>query len=391
MAMSNPSEPEKLEAILRMAARMQRGSEQKRSSEVHFTEDDELLTCLGQGLLGPKERQEIVEHLAVCPRCCKQLAELIRSGVVELSEDVPAVRVKVPAARRVITWARLAVAASILVCCGLLWWVSGLSPSERLLAQAETELKAGNPAGALEGTERALGESLRPEAAARARSLAEQAGYEAAAAELHKGDYSRVLAIEDRVSRRVPPSARLRNLKLQAERGMPSEFALDVQGTLLDYGYEPDGSSPRMAMPILDETTERLDREYRALLAEHPGDVKLLLNRGQFLLSIARYDEARQCFAAVLAGDPQNHRAELGLGLVDFEEQKFAGALARFEAVLAVEPANIPARVNAAVCLERLGRTDEAKRQWRQVLESAPNSALRQRIEWHLSSTAGRP
>jgi tetratricopeptide (TPR) repeat protein len=195
-----------------------------------------------------------------------------------------------------------------------------------------------------------------------------------------------VLEIEHRVTIRAGSSSRLETLRLQAERGMPVEVALAAQGSLTDYGYEFDGSAPRKSLPELDETTERLRREYNAALHDHPQDILLLLNQGQFLLGQNRFPQAVQCFRTVLQEEPHNVWAQLGLGLTLFELSKFEESLAQFEAVVRSDPQNVQGHLNAAICLKRLGRAGEARPHWRRVAELTPDPDLRKRVEWQLSA-----
>lgn len=391
---------DRVRKLLRMAA-----DAQPAPTEGHFVEDDELLTCWSQGLLAPDEHERLIEHLAICPRCRNEVADLIRAGVLEFpeagaeedAEQAPAAAVEAASLRSAavprkswfsLPWTRVALAASILVCLGGIAWLlspSGPSGLERQLARADRDLDAGHPAAAMDRVEPLLGQELDAATQARAEELLKRAGYAAAVKGLSAKDFGQVLEIEHRVSRRVGASPQLLNLKLQAERGVPAEFSLGTAGTLPAYGYELDGSAPRKALPVLDETTQRLDREFRAAVKEYPHSAALWLNRGQFLLALARHDEAGECFAEALKLEPKNELARLGLGLVWFEQQQYEAALKEFQAVVAASPQNVSAQVNAAICLERLGRPADARHLWERVLELTGDARLRQQIEAHLT------
>jgi Flp pilus assembly protein TadD len=74
----------------------------------------------------------------------------------------------------------------------------------------------------------------------------------------------------------------------------------------------------------------------------------------------------------------------LGLGLVAFEAQRYDEAFRHFEQTVALRPERVDARVNMAVCLERLGRSEQARTQWARVLELSGDSELRHKVDGHL-------
>jgi len=45
----------------------------------HPLEDDELVASFENNLLSETERQKLVDHIAICPRCRDKLVALIRS------------------------------------------------------------------------------------------------------------------------------------------------------------------------------------------------------------------------------------------------------------------------------------------------------------------------
>lgn len=406
--MSTPQHSKRVLEILRRAADSQPIPEQG-----HFVDDDELLACWSAGLLSPQEQRSILDHLAICPTCRHEVAERIRQGLLELpdaseeshgsevplhqlratDERPPVQTVESPTVQDALSsrllhsnWMRLVLAASILVCVGAMWWFTSSAGSARMLAQVSRDLQSGRADVALGRAEQLLGGKLDPATSARTKELLEEAGYRVAGSKLEDRDFKDVLEIEHRVAKHGTDSARLANLRLQAERGIPAELALSAAGSLVDYGYELDGSSRRKSLPIVDHTTERVDKEYQTTIAAHPHDVGLLVNRGQFLLSQARPDEARPCFGSALAIAPQSAIAHLGLGLVDFQEHKLDAALEHFETAARLDPNSVAAHLNAGVCLQAMNRPKDAMPYWRQVLKTAKDAQLRERIESQLLS-----
>ena len=235
-----------------------------------------------------------------------------------------------------------------------------------------------------------LNDPLDAQTQSRAKQLLEESGYVVAKENLAAGDFNRVLATEDRVSNRAGDSARLLNLKLQAERGIPAEFGLASAGSLLDYGYEADGSTPFKSFPTIDQTSERLEREFTQAVQSHPSSVSLLLNRGHFLITQVLYDEAREQFQKALTLDQRNSLVHLGLGLIAFELQEYQKALDHFEAALAVTPDNFDAHINAAMTLQQLGRFTKALRHWKDAAKLVENPDQRRRIDTRIEEIQKR-
>ena len=362
----------------------------------HFVDDDELLARWASDQLTPDDREQIIDHLAVCPYCRNELAELIGDGVLESPEADDEAADSAPPAktatlplpdrfRQPAPWTRMLLAASVLFSIvGLLWYLNTPGP-EAMLAMAELDLQQGRASRALEEVDGLLDRELDPNVQAGAERLLERAGYEMAGSELAAGNWKRVKQIDSRVSRRVGASARLLNLRFQADREIPAELTMAHQGSLLDYGYEPDGRLPQKAMPEQNEVTDNLYDEFPQAVSEHADEVVLRLNYGEFLLSQRENGEAREQFSAALRLDPQNAHARLGLGLCDFSADRYKEALEHFQASLGLAANLVAGHVNAAVCLEKLSRSPEARSHWQRVIDLSDDATLRRRIEAHLS------
>ena len=133
----------------------------------HVAEDAELLACWSADLLRPSQNEQIAEHLAVCPYCRQELAEMIESGMLEISDtndespDRPAPTSSSQPWYRA-SWVRMVLAASVLVSIGALFWYSRSPSPGSLLAQAERNLQAGHTLEALDTAERLLASELSP-------------------------------------------------------------------------------------------------------------------------------------------------------------------------------------------------------------------------------------
>jgi hypothetical protein len=124
MSQSRESESSESAVVLRLLRTASDG--QVLPAEGHIADDEEALACWEAGLLTPRQRAQIIAHLADCPRCRRELAGMIRRGEMQWAQTEPAV-IPAPVAdrRRAVTvWLSLAVAASLLVAVALLGWRS---------------------------------------------------------------------------------------------------------------------------------------------------------------------------------------------------------------------------------------------------------------------------
>lgn len=370
----------------------------------HPVDQVDLLLDWCEGALSPDALAELHGHLARCPACRREVAAMIRAGALplpgladEASEEArsatdqqvrphpatsPSSISPSPSSRG---WLRLALAASVLIALGGLSWLLTAPGAGAQLAYAERLLSEGRAREAFERIETLWDRGLSDRDRRRAARLLVQAGDASARADLARADFAAVLETEERVARRTGRMAELVNARLQAQRGVPAACGLQQAGSLIDYGYELDGSSPGKSMPILDDTTERLEAEFQEALAEFPDDVPLLLNRGQFLLEVARYEEAQASFARAQELAVDNPAARLGRGLAAFELGRAEEALQHFEAAKQLDPREIQADLNAGIALRALGRDEEARARFQQVREQTPDASLQARIDAELA------
>jgi tetratricopeptide (TPR) repeat protein len=348
----------------------------------HPLEDDELLACWSQGQLSPAQNERFLDHLSHCSLCRRELVALYGE---DLAEEPGVLRTRAGFWRqrsRVL----LAAAAGILVVLLPLayWsWPPGkgnpqlAQEGDPQLAQAEADLRGGQSEAVIERLAVWLEQHPDGPERSRALQLLEQAGAQAALAELKQGHYQRVRTLTARVNGLGAVSARLDNLRLQAGRGQPVEVALARFGGLLSYGYEIDGEARGKGLPIVDD---RADQQWLDALKAHPEDAVLKINYGQFLLSQARADESSRYFAEVLKRGLCPVEAQLGLGLAAFEQRNYEGARRHFQAAVDADPRRLEARVNLAMTLDQLKQPDGARPHWLAAHDLTDNPALRRRI-----------
>ena len=89
-------------------------------------------------------------------------------------------------------------------------------------------------------------------------------------------------------------------------------------------------------------------------------DLSVLNLRGAILTKLERYDEARELFTAILTTDPNYSPATFNLGHVKFVAGDYEGALQIFQNIPRQDPSNALANFRVLLCLQALGRDDEA-------------------------------
>ena len=351
----------------------------------HPLDNDELLIDWSVGDLDATRHRAVLDHLAECSYCRRELADMIRAGALVLPEQMDeedADNVAEPIAtvrrdrlnaspHRNIRYAIAAIAASLLV--AVIWALSGRG-GDSTLVMANRDLQAGRHTAALERVEGYLDENknLADDDRTEAERILEESGYQLARKSLAGGEFKNVLDIEDRTSRRSVVSGRLTNLRIQAQRGETAERTLTTKGVLTDYGYERDGHQYVKDLPTFDATTARLEKELAAAVQKHPDSPDLLLNYGQFLIDQNDFERAAEQFTAAVEFDPNSPLAHTGLGLALFQQEKdetIRQALTHFRKAVKLDPNNATANLNLAVCLVRLGKKDEAAPYFEKNLE----------------------
>ena len=173
---------------------------------------------------------------------------------------------------------------------------------------------------------------------------------------------------------------------MQAERRVASEYSISEQGNLLDYGFEPDGSSPGKTLPIFSSEAEQIRRSYTELRAKYPSGLALLCNEGQFLLEQGDLKSAAARFEAALKIESSFKQALIGYGLTLFEQKDIPSAQATFERVLQVDQDNLDAQINQAICLESIGLGEQAAAVWRKIIDRVEDEHIAQKIRQQIDN-----
>ena len=379
--MNQQNSQETLREILRVA--LTQSAADIDATEYHPVDDDELLIEWSLGDLDTGRHQSVLQHLAECSYCRRELAAMCRAGAMTfpddemLAADSLEVSVAEPAAvilpvpsdqkvksRRDVALKLAALAASVLIV--IVWGLSQLPKVEQpVIAMAEIDLQEGRPETAFDRLDGYLSSGAVLDAERQqAISLLEQSGYRFAREKLAAEDFQKVLYVQERAKHFGGGSGRLVNLRLQAERGESTEHTLAKREALTDYDYELDGRQYFKDFTVMDDTARRIKKELADAVGEFPDSIDLRLNYGQFLLDHGDFRGAAKQFEITVQLDPQNALAQTGLGLALFQQEtdeSIQRARTHFEKAVALDPNDPEANLNLAVCLVRLGQKAEAE------------------------------
>ncbi|HEX4407103.1 MAG TPA: tetratricopeptide repeat protein [Polyangia bacterium] len=114
------------------------------------------------------------------------------------------------------------------------------------------------------------------------------------------------------------------------------------------------------------------------------ADANRARRAGDYPRALRRYTELRRAYP----GSRQEMTARVVVGDLQLEEGPARAALASFDSYLAANPQGTlaeEARVGRAVALMRLGRRDEEREAWGQLLREHPNSVQRERARRRLA------
>ncbi|PHR95732.1 MAG: hypothetical protein COA78_29630 [Blastopirellula sp.] len=349
----------------------------------HFIDKDELLISWSIGELDGQQRDELITHMSECSYCRKELARMVKAEALILPEiEAPEIEAEPASIKQQgqslnwEIWPMIAATAAMVV---LLLWSQ---PTQGPLFVAQSDLESGNAQLALSRLETLLDENkLSGELQIEAERMMQKAGYQLALGHLERQEYTDVIAIEHRVTRRVSASPRLWNLKIQAERALPNEFAFAMNDTLLDHGFNLDGTSYVKSFPIMDEASEKIGDEFYNAVTEFPNNVQLRVNYGHFLIEQRQLSQAQDQFNEALKLNPEDTLANLGLGFVSFELKQYDAAIKNFEAVLQQNTTDPQSHINLAIVLEKMNRSTEAHQHLSLAAKLTKDKKLRERIQ----------
>ena len=124
------------------------------------------------------------------------------------------------------------------------------------------------------------------------------------------------------------------------------------------------------AIPLLEEAVKKLD-----------GDVQARRALGRAYLEAGKFIEGEETLRALVEENPRDWQSWFYLGVLLFDQNYSAPALAALEKSLALHPDNPIALVYRAGALSQLGRLDEAEKEFRRL---AANAAVNRSSEYFL-------
>ncbi|MGI8988163.1 MAG: tetratricopeptide repeat protein [Bryobacteraceae bacterium] len=156
------------------------------------------------------------------------------------------------------------------------------------------------------------------------------------------------------------------------------EFAIDRKDypraeSLLIEAIDGKPDSPQLLSALA--RVFYLDGKYLncATALEKAAKLNPLCERDRITLAIAyielgQFDWASEDLKEIAAADPRNAAAHYWLGRIDYEDQRFASAQARFQKVVELEPNHARACDYLALCLQALGKYEDAANAFRNAI-----------------------
>jgi len=324
---------------LLLAEMLKRADEGRTDTSPDDTIDEETIALFIEGGLSGDQRDQLLRHLDEHPQTRKAVSHMMRLATEEIkatSEEVipPSATTTQPTSE--VRWSQivLAVAASLLITTGLVYWMSS-GPSE---------------AGV----------------------------YGDALAMLHDGRFDKVRAAIKAARQDGVDSPRLRNLDAQAALGIPAELALAHCGSLTDFGYQIDGVIARA--PADEDQVARREEASGLLSAIQEPEDAVRLNRGYLLLEQARVDEALATFRSIAEQNDTQPLAWLGLGMAAFMAGDLEQAEMAFRRAIQLDPDQVDARINLTMTLTEQGKLKEAIAAWQAVPRETLSEDMKQQI-----------
>lgn len=116
---------------------------------------------------------------------------------------------------------------------------------------------------------------------------------------------------------------------------------------------------------------------FETALQINPKSAEAYYNKGMFLQSNGKIDQALEVYQNMVQTDPNNFLGYYNMGYIYLTEYlEYETAQAYFDSVLMVKPAYVDALYNKGLCSEELGRIGEAESIYRQVLDIDPQHDL---------------
>jgi tetratricopeptide (TPR) repeat protein len=113
-----------------------------------------------------------------------------------------------------------------------------------------------------------------------------------------------------------------------------------------------------------EERLEEAEKAYRKAILKSPHFPEAYFNLGNVLLELGRLDAAEEVYRTAATQNPRFASAWYNLAHVQETRAKLAEAITSLETALTVSPGYADAHFNLALCLEKVGRQQDADRHW---------------------------
>lgn len=114
--------------------------------------------------------------------------------------------------------------------------------------------------------------------------------------------------------------------------------------------------------------------DYKSAVQHGPDNLKARYNLALIYLNQQRLGDAKQQFDAILAQDPQNHRATLQLGRIAMKNKNYTVALEKFNQALELKKGHYPeASLNIGLVQKKLGNYQAALENYQEALKYKQN------------------
>jgi type IV pilus assembly protein PilF len=135
------------------------------------------------------------------------------------------------------------------------------------------------------------------------------------------------------------------------------------------------------------------ERDFQAVLdgPPSPDRANAYFNLGLVYRKKAQWVDAEREFSLAVADSPEMLRARRERGLVRVQLENFRDALEDFLAVLKLDPKDVTANYNAALCLLAVGRRDLALRYMERAASAGPESDDGRKARRFLDAEQRRP
>ncbi len=122
----------------------------------------------------------------------------------------------------------------------------------------------------------------------------------------------------------------------------------------------------------------------RQSIQKYPRFKPAYLTLASILIQKKQLEEAQKLLTRLLNFDPENIYALNELGEIFLEKEDYPAACYQFRKALSVNPYFVQARYQLGVCLKNKGNLDEARKEFRFILDHFPKHPLAKRVkkEW---------